>query len=67
MCRSFVRSSETIANCRPDMAGYTIVAWTRNGSTSVDCATNGVPVPALLIPEIVRMAVADYIHNLDSE
>lgn len=62
---TFERSSKAIANNRPDMVGYAIVVWTRNGSTSVDCATNGVPIPSFLIPEFVRTAVADYVHTAD--
>ena len=59
----FVKNSDMIAECRPDMCGYAIVAWERDGSSSVVCATTGNPVPTLLVPEFVKTAIADFIHS----
>lgn len=47
------------------VAGYAIVAWGRDGKTSTVCHSTGLPVPTMMIPEVVKMAVADWISGLD--
>lgn len=64
---SFIASSTEIAERRADMCGFAIVAWDREGGTSVMCGTIGAPVPLLMLPEFVKTAVADWSHAAPAE
>ena len=61
MHRYFVGDAEIIAAKRTQIAGYAIVVWTTNGSTSVAGHTMGLPVPKMLMPDFVKTCVSDWL------
>jgi len=63
----FAEKVKEIAEYRPDMAGYVIVAWSRDGGTSVCCRTSGDPYPLMVMPEFVKTCVQDWIFSKDPE
>ncbi len=64
---ALLSSAQSIATARPDMAGYVIIAWSRDGGTSTDCGSAGAPVPLMMLPEVAKMCVADFVATLTAE
>jgi hypothetical protein len=67
MRQRFAMATDEVIAYRRNMAGYAIVAWGADGSTSVVVRTAGSPVPLLMVPEFVKTCVADWIHTKDPE
>lgn len=66
MRESFGDDAAAIRARRQDMAGYAIVAWDYDGSTSCSVWNySGRTVPRHLIPEFVSRTVADRIASSD--
>lgn len=63
----FDRDAMEISEHNRNMAGYAIIAWSKDGGTSVSCATNGTPVPMMMIPDFVRTCCADWLHSQESK
>ena len=63
----FVANIQEISAYRRDMAGYVIIAWSRDGGTSVCCRTSGDPYPIMLMPEFVKTCVQDWIFSRGPE
>jgi hypothetical protein len=59
----FVDISREIAGRHENMAGYVVIAWSRNGATSTDCATAGYPVPQAMLPDFAKTCVADWLSS----
>lgn len=63
----FYDDIDAIAKKNPDMAGYAIVAWARDGGTSATGYSTGDPIPIMFMPAFVETALTDWVFSTVNE
>lgn len=51
---AMTRAREVIAGHGTDLAGYAVMAWTKDGTSTCDSANLAGNIPTILIPDFVR-------------